>query len=250
MSVWDFSPLVHELALWRNQGLTLPVWWRDDDAIAPTKALAKLARLSGRMGLPIHLAIIPEGCTYDLGRYLKDTDGLIPVQHGWAHRSHAPEGEKKAEYGPHRPLEDMRTEIETGWARLQDKLDRPVQPMFVPPWNRIAPALHPHLAQAGIRALSTFCPRGAPEAAPGLQQINTHLDPIDWKGSRDLAEADRLISDIVSQLQDRRMGRSDNAEPYGLLTHHLVHTPAIWDWTEALLDILMSGPVRVWSLHR
>ena len=31
-----------ELAQWRSEELTLPIWWRDDDAIAPTPALERL----------------------------------------------------------------------------------------------------------------------------------------------------------------------------------------------------------------
>ena len=61
-------------------------------------------------------------------------------------------------------------------------------PVFVPPWNRIAPALLPRLRALGFRGLSTFrrSPRRA-QPAPGLAQINTHLDPIDWRGGRGLA---------------------------------------------------------------
>ena len=37
---WD--ALDAELAHWATEGLRLPLWWRDDDAIAPTEALARL----------------------------------------------------------------------------------------------------------------------------------------------------------------------------------------------------------------
>ena len=52
---------------------------------------------------------------------------------------------------------------------------------------------------------------------------------------------------VARQLADRRTGLADNGEPYGLLTHHLVHDAAIWDFTEKLLDHLRAGPVRLWS---
>ncbi|MCV6585966.1 MAG: polysaccharide deacetylase family protein [Marinibacterium sp.] len=247
MTRLDLAPLRDELAIWRDTGQTLPVWWRDDDAVAPTPALDQLSRLSARYDLPVHLAVIPEPSTRALGSWLRDAPHMVAVQHGFAHRSHAPLTEKKAEFGAHRPRGAMLDDITQGQALLRDRLGLPIAPIFVPPWNRITPDLSPGLAQAGFRALSTFAPRTRPEAAPGLAQINTHLDPIDWKGSRDLADPARLTAQIVAQLQDRRAGRTDPREPYGLLTHHLVHTSRIWDWTDALLDTLMSGPVTRWS---
>ena len=97
-------------------------------------------------------------------------------------------------------------------------------------------------------ALSTFMPRKATLAAPGLTQINTHLDPVAWKSGRGLAEPDRLISQLVQQLKDRRLGFADNAEPYGILTHHLVHDEAVWTFTNDLLNHLIAGPVRLWTV--
>ena len=36
------------LTRWRDEGRTLPIWWRDDDAIAPTPALERLLALAER----------------------------------------------------------------------------------------------------------------------------------------------------------------------------------------------------------
>ena len=41
---------------------------------------------------------------------------------------------------------------------------------------------------------------------------------------------------------------ADNHEPYGILTHHLVHDAAIWHFTETLISRLMQGPGQVWQL--
>lgn len=84
--------------------------------------------------------------------------------------------------------------------------------------------------------------------APGLEQINTHLDPIDWRGTRGLVAPDKLVAQTTDLLRDRREGRTDNAEPFGILTHHLVHDPDIWIFTEALLRRLLDGPGFVWAL--
>ena len=57
MSV-DWSPLDAEL---ERLEAPLPVWWRDDDAVAVTPGLDRLAGLAADHGWPLHLAIIPAG---------------------------------------------------------------------------------------------------------------------------------------------------------------------------------------------
>lgn len=243
----DWTPLDRELDRWVRAGLTLPFWWRDDDAVAPTAQLGELAALSDRTGVPVHLAVIPARVSPSLAPLLAARPNLIPVVHGWAHDSNAPEGQKKAEFGAHRPLPDMVAQARLGLVRLQNLLGPALRPMFVPPWNRIAPEVVAELPALGYAMLSTFTPRKAVQAAPGLMQVNTHLDPIDWRGSRSLVAPEQLIAQIATQLADRREGRADAAEPYGLLTHHLVHDTAIADFTAALLTRLRAGPIRLWT---
>ncbi len=246
MTGW--ADLEQELAIWRQQGLTLPLWWRDDDAIAPTPALDQLLQLSDETGLPVHLAVIPEGAIEALAERLQGSNA-IPVVHGFAHINHAPEGRKKMEFGTDRPLEQICEDIETGLHRLQNLFGPALAPLFVPPWNRIAPEVLPLLQQAGYRGLSTFTPRQHPEAVDGLAQINTHIDPIDWHNSRSAHPAEMLLAQMLKLLQDRRYARTDNTEPLGLLTHHLAHDSAIWNFTARLIITLMAGPVSVWSAH-
>lgn len=245
----DWTPLDNELARWKSAGLRLPLWWRDDDAVAPSAALDRLSALAGALGLPVHLAVVPNRATQDLADYVRETTHLIPVVHGWAHRNHAPQDEKRAEFSTNRPLADMRGEAAQGLARLSDLFADRLVPMFVPPWNRIAPILEPELAGLGYLALSKFTPRQGAYAAPGLARINTHLDPINWKAGRGLAAPDTLIAQVTRQLADRRDGRADNDEPYGILTHHLVHDDVIWTFTEALISRLLSGPCHLWTTN-
>lgn len=239
----DWSPLDQELRIWRHEGLSLPIWWRDDDAIAPTQALDRLNALSKDLGLPVHLAIIPKDATQALADTLQSC--FIPVVHGWAHLSHAPHGEKKAEFGAGRST--ALSEAQQGLQRLQTLFGEQLCPMFVPPWNRIGTEVAAGLAGLGYHTLSTFTPRSARLAAPGLLQINTHLDPIDWRGSRSLVPPETLIAQLCTQLKDRRDGLSDATEPYGILTHHLVHDDAIWTFTHSLLARLLEGPSHIWS---
>ncbi len=245
---WDWTPLDRELDHWAQAGLTLPLWWRDDDAVAPSAALDRLIALADETGLPVHLAVIPAHADPALAGAVPSDPRLIPVVHGWAHVSHAPEGEKKAEFGAHRPLPAMAREARDGLIRLRALFGPALQPIFVPPWNRIAPELLPALPGLGYRVLSTFTPRKSKTPAPGLLQVNTHLDPIDWRGSRSLVEPAALIAQVAAQLADRRQGHTDADEPYGILTHHLVHDAPIWAFTTALLHRLMAGPVRAWTL--
>ena len=55
-----FGPVKQELRIWREQGLVLPIWWRDDDATEPTPALDRLLGLAASLGAPLHLAVVPE----------------------------------------------------------------------------------------------------------------------------------------------------------------------------------------------
>ncbi|MCB1363789.1 MAG: polysaccharide deacetylase family protein [Rhodobacteraceae bacterium] len=243
----DWRPLDAELDRWRTLGLTLPLWWRDDDAVTRTPALERLTDLARTLDMPVHLAVIPARADAALAEFVARHPLLIPVVHGWAHASHAPACEKKAEFGAHRPLPAMQDEAVQGLARLSGLFRGRVRPMFVPPWNRIAEEVASGLPAAGYAMLSTFTPRKAPDAAPGLLQINTHLDPIAWKAGRGLVPPEALIAQLAADLGARRAGRADGDEPYGILTHHLAHDDAIWDFTGALFRRLLRGPARRWT---
>lgn len=242
----DFSPLNAELELWQKAQLTLPIWWRDDDAVAPTPALDQLIALSQELQIPVRLAVVPEMATLSLARLVAQTDGIIPVVHGWAHQNHSPAGEKKAEFGAGRDLADVTRELQGGMARLRDLFADRLKPMFVPPWNRISPEYFAALNDAGFETLSTYTPRKNRLAAPDLVRINTHLDPIAWHNAKTLIAPQTLIAQLVQLLMDRRLGRADNDEPLGLLTHHLVHDAEIWDFIRQLLVALMAGPVTLY----
>lgn len=245
----DWSPLNDELAIWRAEGRDLPLWWRDDDATVPTAALEQLLHLAEALGMPVHLAVIPQPATAALAKVIGNSAHATALVHGWAHLNHAPEGQKKAEFGHARP--DAAEQAQMGLDRLRGLFGAKLFEMFVPPWNRIDPALIPRLPDLGYRALSTYTPRPAREAAPGLVQINTHMDPIHWRGGGGLVDPDSQITALVRHLQDRRRGRADATEPLGFLTHHLVHDPAIWDFTRACLSTLLAGgarPVNLTSL--
>jgi len=240
--------LSEELMRWQADGLSFPFWWRDDDAVADTNDLRKLAHIASDAGLAVHIAVIPAHAERGLADFLSSTPQVIPLIHGWAHENHAPPDQKKAEFGAHRPLDQLVADAERGFGKLPGLFGSRLQPMFVPPWNRISDALIPELPTLGYNYLSTATPRAQHYAADGLEQINTHIDPIDWKGTRSLIDEDLLIARITTLLRERRIGDTDNSEPLGLLTHHLVHDPAIWSFCAKLTDTFMSGPAQAWRV--
>lgn len=236
-----------ELEFWKDQQLILPVWWRDDDAIQSSTALDRLLLLAERFDAPLHLAVIPGHATAELADRLRPVSGVFVLTHGWQHANHASEHRKKAEFGPDRPTSVMLDEIAVGRDRLHAMFGPKALPVFTPPWNRISHALVGELAPAGFRALSTFTPRDTKLAAAGLLRVNTHLDPIAWKTGGGLVEPSLLDGLLARHLADRRLGKADNAEPYGILTHHLVHVQDVWTFTEVLLETLLASGIARWT---
>jgi hypothetical protein len=55
---------------------------------------------------------------------------------------------------------------------------------------------------------------------------------VAWHGSRSLVAEDVLVAHVASLLS------TDRREPIGLLTHHLVHDPWIWNFVDRLLERL------------
>lgn len=245
MTTWD--DITAELAVWRAEGLDLPVWWRDDDAIAPTKALDRLHGAADHAEVPVHLAIIPETASHALAQTLSATETLIPVTHGWSHQNHAPQGVKKAEFGDHRDARAIARDLSDSFNRMADLFGRAATDMFVPPWNRIGEEAAQIAGELGFGALSTFTPRRA-ERRGRLHIINTHIDPIDWHGTRSCLPETQICAHLLAILQARRAGVQNNTEPLGLLTHHLVHDDAIWQFVDRYWETLRTGPIRVWAL--
>jgi hypothetical protein len=235
----DWSALTKELSIWRAEQRRLPIWWRDDDAVEPTPALDRLTEMASTLGFPVHIAVIPKLAQASLPLFCADHDNLIPLVHGWQHVSHAPEGQKKAEFG--HPRDTALGDADQAITRMKALFSDRFLPIFVPPWNRLDGALMPELAKLGYVAVSTYLPRKSKWAAPGLMQINTHVDPIFWRGGRGVVPPDDLIAHIVKLLQDRRNGITDATEPMGFLTHHLVHDQDIWNFTQSCLATLLDG---------
>lgn len=242
----DWTRLDNEIAIWTDLDMRFPLWWRDDDAVSDTSQLKRLGQMADTFNLPVHLAVIPQKADPTLVATITHSETFIPVVHGWSHVNHAPLGQKKAEFSGHRPLDTMRVDVEKGLRQLKALFGTKLQPMFVPPWNRIAPDLYPILRIEGFTSLSTYGPRALENAYSGLRQINTHIDPIDWKNTRSLLPEQMIIDRTADLLIRRRLEQADNREPLGLLTHHLIHDTHVWDFCDQLLEHLLTGPADIW----
>jgi hypothetical protein len=242
MGTWE--ELKDELDAWGARGRPATFWWRDDDAMRATPALETLLLLGRRTATPLAVAVIPEPAEPGLYERLQRAGDVAVLQHGYAHRNHAPAGAKKAEFGPHRPLAAMLAELSDGWRRIN--LSGRALPALVPPWNRIDPRLVAVLPEAGLSGLSLHAPRRGAEAAAGVRQSNVHVDLIDWRGGRGFVGEGPALALVLAHLRARRRGDADAAEATGLLTHHRVHDRACWSFLGRLLDFLHGHPAARW----
>ncbi|KAB0269746.1 glycosyltransferase [Microvirga brassicacearum] len=244
----DWSPLDTAIDRSRDRCHEPVMWWRDDDAVRETPQLDRLLQLANRYKAGLAVAAVPRRVEPSLERALRDEERVSILVHGYTHANHAPTGKKKAEFDAERDLDAMEAEVRTGLRDLGRVFGDRLLRVLVPPWNRIPPALLPRLAGAGYVGLSTFRDRPAPQPAPGLVQINTHIDPIEWHGTRSLGNVPALVAALAGAI-DRRASPVGDGEPIGLLTHHLVHDECIWAFCEELLLFLARkqlhfAPVR------
>ncbi len=249
---WDDSAwraLAEELDAWRGQGRRASLWWRDDDAGRSDPALQRLLSFAGSAGVPLGLAVVPAWLSAETAEVLRAAPQAVAVlQHGFAHTSYERQiqpGERKvrpAECGWARAAQEVLAEVAEGAAALRAHLASRFLPVFVPPWNRIAPAVIAGLPRIGHRGLSAFGPRAAAEPSPGLLQVNCHADPILWREGKRFAGAAPTLDRLRAHLAARREHQVDPAEPTGLLTHHRDMDPAGWSFLEELLNRLRAHP--------
>jgi hypothetical protein len=232
MTGW--SALQRECDAWAEAGLAATWWWRDDDAVEATPALATLLELQPRA---IALAVIPNGAMPGLAGVLARHPGIAVLQHGFSHCNQAQAGERKSEFPDSRDPDAMEFELVRGQRRLETLFGGGFLPVLTPPWNRIGEVAVTRLQSLGYTGLSRYLPRAAVRLH-GVKLVNTHVDVIDWRGSRGFAGESPCLARFAGHLQARRLGTADRDEPTGLLTHHLVHDASTWRFLEKLRDFL------------
>ena len=236
----DFTrPIIAELDRWQRAGKIARFWLRDDDAVDPTAPLERLLEITAASSVPLALAVIPAHTGEALADRLADQPLCAVVVHGWSHANHAGPDNKKQELGRHRPASAVLSELGDGFNSLARLHAGRFVPMLVPPWNRIDSGLLPHLAGLGYEALSVY----GPEKPGPLAVINTHVDVMDWHGTRGGRDPQALTGEIVARLEHM----FDNGGTMGLLTHHLVHDEIVWDFMRVLFDATASHAACRWT---
>ncbi len=242
----DWTLLTDELDRWADSGRPATLWWRDDDAARAAPALDRLLATRASAEVPLALAVIPVALEEDAAHRIDDAAHTAVLQHGYAHRNHAAPDERKAELGAARRAGDALDELAEGRRRLGAVFRKRVLPVLVPPWNRVAGAIVGRLAGAGFTGLSAYGQRASARPAPGLDQVNTHVDITDWRGSRGFIGAEAALALAIAHLRARRTGEADGDEPTGLLTHHLVHDDAAWRFVAEFMATTKAHPAARW----
>jgi hypothetical protein len=215
------------------RGEAIRFWWRDDDAGRDRPELARLLALAEQHDAPIALAVVPLWLEPEAQAGIAASHQATVLQHGSAHADHGPVDDRPIELGG-RPLDAIEAEIVQGRFLLLEAFGSGFLAVQVPPWNRIDPALVPRLPDLGFAGLSTFGRRTACQPVPGLRQINTHLDPIDWRETRLFAGEKAALAQLIGAL--------DAHEPIGVLSHHLAMDEPGWRFLDRLIGVISAHP--------
>lgn len=234
-----FAPLLTEISHWQRLGKDVELWWRDDDAQKQSPQLTRLIALSQQHQVPVALATIPFGVELNLKNVTAENELVTIIQHGYSHHNHALPTQRKMELGLHRPLQTILDELTRGRQLLLKLFTDSFVPILVPPWNRIDPKIVAQLSEIGFIGLSDLGPRN--QYFTTLEKTNVHVDIINWK-TRRFAGASQAISQLVNHLEAKRLGNTDINEAAGIMTHHLVHDEACWDFLDQLFTFLSASP--------
>ncbi|NTF33141.1 polysaccharide deacetylase family protein [Rhizobium skierniewicense] len=234
--------LLETLDDFASKNIVADVWLRDDDATQPSPALDRLIDLSEQYRVPMTLAVIPEPTGEALAQRLESMTGIDVAVHGWAHRNHARPDEKKKELGLHRPLATVLGELQTALTKLRSLHGARCIPMMVPPWNRIDQTIAAHLPQAGYEALSVY----GPETSGSIPLLNTHIDVIDWRGTRGGKDHDLLFAETAMRMRQAQ----ETGGMTGILTHHLDHDDSVWAFLDSLFTLTANHPGCRWRSSR
>ncbi len=242
----DWSPFYAALDRLADTGTQARFWLRDDDAISDTAALRQLAGWAASAKTEILLALVPSKADVTLKELMEVTPQLVGAVHGWAHKNHAPDSEKKQELGAHRPTELICAELSSAHQRTVQLCGERMLPVLVPPWNRISPSVVQQLPELGYEGLSTFSDAFSDPPPPSLKVQNSHVDIIDWRGNRGGRSTTDLIEEMVTAIEQRTPGD----QPIGILSHHLVHDAAAWTFLDELGEAIDRHAGATWASPR
>lgn len=245
----NWQDLENELMLWQNANQTLSFWWRDDDAEKNTPALSKLLALSEAFQIPLALATIPLGADESLANAInvvnqRHTQPLITIlQHGYSHKNYANKDQKKQELGNHRSSETIISELTLGKVKLSALFSDSFVNIQVPPWNRIDDSIIEKIAMN--KQFDAISRHGVVDSPRVMKEINIHIDILNFKDKTCFLGTDKVISQILKHLQFRRKNNY-RPEATGLMSHHLVHDNATWDFLQQFFALTQTFGNIVW----
>ena len=209
------------------------VFFRADDVAVPGANFVRLMDLFIRYRVPLCLALVPawltKGRWQELERIGRSAASLwCWHQHGWRHVNHERAG-KKQEFGPSRPLLNIKEDLIRGKDRLQDLMGKAFYPVFTPPWNRCDGRTLTLLKELNYRAVSRF--RGsAPKPPEGLPDFAVNVDLHTRKEDKLADPWADLFSDIGTALSQRHCG---------IMIHHQRMNEAAFVFLEVFLQSLL-----------
>lgn len=237
-----WADLRAELDAWSAAGRTVTLWWRDDGVTDWTPALYRLVQICQAGCVPLALAVPPMAAAPRLATRLGEWPRVRLLQHGYASRNHAPNGEAPSEYPSRRGGAAMAGEICQGWLRLAELFGNRALPVFVPPWNRMSADLPGTLANLGFKGVSGLGHRASADAETGLATVNVHLDLTQWPERRGFAGSETVLDGLIAHLRARRRSVADPAEPTGLRTRHGELDETAWAFLENLIAATANHP--------
>ena len=225
----------------------VPFFFRDDDVGWDDDALWHLLDRVDKHGVHIDLAVIPGDLGGILASGLRDraASGLVHLhQHGFRHLNHETGG-RKFEFGPSRAYDAQHADIATGRKLLDDQLDRCLEPIFTPPWNRCTEVTAAVLVDLEFEVLS----RDHSAGRFGLDGLCEVPVTVDWfaKGKCGPVSRDELGALVAHRIVGWR-------GPVGVMLHHGVTDPEQLELIDELFALVAGHPLAVstsiynWSL--
>ncbi len=210
------------------------LFFRDDDAGWENDKLLNLLDRFAQAGIPIDLAVIPDGSdgvlAYELLSRWRQGKHLIGLhQHGFSHTNHELTG-RKCEFGESRTKAKQQEDIAKGRASLQAHFGAVLDPFFTPPWNRCVQTTVDCLEELDFKILSRDVSATKLEST-SLQQIPVH---VDW--SRIIKQPDNPLQALGEAIAQNLA----NNNCTGIMLHHAdMDTEQLKPLTE-LLSVLSS----------